>query len=145
MSDWKEQAKRTLQNLEKDRQSLDGLKAQILQKEADMIALSELGYGRTAAISREPIPRMRTLMDEKRVLEAKLTALSAHVGQVDRALAALNEQERLVLTNFYCLKGWKKATVTQLEQKLRVAEATIYRINRRALREFAHRMGYVEA
>lgn len=144
MDDWKTQAEEDLQNLGKDRQAVDGIRAQILEKTADMIALTELGYGQPDAVERAPSPRMRKLMDEKRVLEAELAAQVAHVEQVDRVLKAMHKDYRTVLEECYCA-GHSNIVeaVIRLTRMLNVGEATVYRIKRLALREFAHRMGYI--
>lgn len=143
MTSWKQQAAATLRNLEKDRQAIDGLNAQILEKKADMIALTELGYGQPDAEEGVVPPKMKVLLDETRVLEAKLAAKTAHVRQVDRVLAALHKDKRKVLKKCYC-EGINVAdAMIQLTWEMNASESTLYRLKRQALREFAQRMGWV--
>lgn len=143
MENWKAKAKKALAALEKDRQAVAGLGVQILEKESDMIHLTELGYGQPDDPEGAPSPRIRKLLDEKRELEARQTALAAHVAQVDKALAAMDADSRDVLKECYCTGGDIVAAVIRLQIKLNTSERTVYRIKREALREFAHRMGWI--
>ena len=143
MDNWKAEVEEMLKNREKDRQAVDGLRAQILQKEADMIHLTELGYGQPDAEEGVPPLRIRKLMDEKRVLEAKVAAKAAHVAQVDRVMASLNGDHQEVLTVFYCSGLRPTAAVHRLEWRLNVGRSEVYRIKDRAILEFAYRMGRI--
>lgn len=143
MNSWKKKVEEALQNLSKDRQAINGLEAEILEKQADMIHLTELGYGQPDDPEGAPSPRIRKLMDEKRVLEAKEQALTAHVKQVDRVLAAMDKDSRTVLTECYCTRGDVVDAVRRLERKLNTSDSTVWRIKRKAMREFARRMGWI--
>lgn len=145
MESWKEKAERALRNLEKDRQAVDGIRAQILEKAADMIALTELGYGQPDAVERVPTPRIRVLMDKKRALEAKEKALTAHVEQVDSVLAAMGERERDILKECYIVgqRRSRAAIVLCLCQRWNISRSEVYRQRDEALWEFAYRMGWI--
>lgn len=143
MENWKARAEGTLQDLEKDRQAIDGLRAQISALQADMIHLTELGYGQPDDPEGAPSPRMRVLLDKKRALEAKEQALTAHVKQVGRVLAAMDKDSRTVLTECYCTRGDVVDAVRRLERKLNTSDSTVWRIKRQAMREFAQRMGWI--
>ena len=140
----KKQEERTLTDLEKNRQAVSGLKAEILRLDADMVHETELGYGWSDEETRVNSPRMKELIDRKRALEAELAAVSAHVAQADAALLAMCTTHTLVLKEFFCEGRYRGAAVVKLQRQLNVSEATVYRIKRRALEEFAHRMGYIE-
>lgn len=143
MDHWKAEVADTLRNLEKDRQAVDGLGAQILEKKADMIHLTELGYGQPDDPEGAPSPRIRKLMDEKRVLETKKAAKVAHVAQVDSVLAAMDKDSRTVLTECYCIPGDIVEAIIRLQRMLNTSESTVWRIKRQAMREFAQRMGWI--
>lgn len=143
MEDWKAKAEGALADLEKDRQAIKGLEAEILEKQADMIHLTELGYGQPDDPEGVPLPRIRKLIDEKRVLEAKRAAKAAHVAQIDRVLQAMDKDAVTVLIECYGSHGNVVEAVVRLQRKLNTCERTVYRIKRVALREFAHRMGWI--
>lgn len=143
MNGWKKKVEGALRNLSKDRQAIKGLEAEILEKQADMIHLTELGYGQPDDLEGAPSPRIRKLMDEKRVLEARKAAKTAHVEQVDSVLAAMDKDFSDVLTECYCTRGEIVEAVRRLERKLNTSESTVYRIKRQAMREFAQRMGWI--
>ena len=135
-----QRAVEALKELEIKRQlACGGYRAQILQKEADMVHLSELGFPNEEA----PTIRMRTLMDEKRELEAKEAAAIAHVEHVERVLRSLTKDERTVLVERY-VKPHRHgdAVMRRMAWDMHVSEETVRRVKRRALREFARRMGY---
>lgn len=143
MTGWKKKVEGALRNLSKDRQAINGLEAEILEKQADMIHLTELGYGQPDDPEGAPSPRIRKLMDEKRVLEARKAAKVAHVEQVDSVLAALDKDSRDVLTECYCTPGDIVEAIIRLQRKLNTSESTVWRIKRQAMREFAQRMGWI--
>lgn len=143
MTGWKKKVEGALRNLSKDRQAINGLEAEILEKQADMIHLTELGYGQPDDPEGAPSPRIRKLMDEKRVLEARKAAKTAHVEQVDSVLAVMDKDSRDVLTECYCTRGDIVEAVVRLQRKLNTSESTVYRIKRQAMREFAQRMGWI--
>lgn len=109
-----------------------------------MIHLTELGYGQPDDPEGAPSPRVRKLLDEKRELEAKREAKAAHVAQADKVLAAMSEQEQDTLTAIYCVKIPRGVAIARLGRRLHISESTVRRINRRALRNFAEGMGYVD-
>lgn len=145
MKNWKTQAEGALRNLEKDRQAIDGLRAQILEKQADMIHLTELGYGQPDDPEGAPSPRMRVLLDKKQALEAKEKALTAHVKQVDRVLAAMEERDRDILKECYVVGQWRSRTaiVLCLCQRWNISRSEVYRQRDEALWDFAYRMGWI--
>ncbi len=137
-----EQAKKDLSELETKRQAVEGLRVQIQQLDADMVAASELGY--IVAGEKEPSAKMKALMDEKRVLCEKEKAVRAHLRHVDHVAAALDEQEWLALKLFFC-RGLKPGqAVRRLEDRLHISRSEVYRLREVALWHFACRMGYID-
>lgn len=143
MAGWKTEAEGALRDLEKDRQAIDGIGAQILEKKADMVALTELGYGQPDAVEGVVPTKMKALLDETRVLEAKLAAKTAKVAQIDRVLAAMTKDQRDVLTTCYCEGITVAQAIIRLEREKNVSDSTLWRMKRQTLREFAHRMGWI--
>ncbi|MBQ9841600.1 MAG: hypothetical protein IJO42_00645 [Clostridia bacterium] len=135
-----QRAIRALKTWEQDRQAVNGLQVQIDRLTADMIALTELGY----VPSHPDAPRvtMKTLVDRKNALMVEQTALRDHLTHVERVMSALNEREREVLTVFYCKNLTSGVALRRLERQLNVEQAQVYNIRKRALRNFAKRMGY---
>ena len=66
---------------------------------------------------------------KRRLKEARLW-----VAQVDKALAVLDDEERLVLDRFYIHRA--KGNVGELCERLNVEQATVYRKRDSALRRF---------
>lgn len=66
---------------------------------------------------------------KRRLKEARLW-----VSQVDKALAVLDDEERLVLDRFYIHRA--KGNVGELCERLNVEQATVYRKRDSALRRF---------
>ena len=66
---------------------------------------------------------------KRRLKEARLW-----VVQVDKALAVLDNEERLVLDRFYI--HWTRGNVGELCERLNVEQATVYRKRDSALRRF---------
>ena len=105
-----------LRKQEQNRLAADGLQAQIRQLQADMVSETELGYVTADKIASSR--RIKALVDQKRVLEAREKALRCHVKQVERVLASLPEQENEVLTTFFCKNLTPAAAVIRLQMKL---------------------------
>lgn len=145
MEDWKTKAEGALRNLSKDKQAIKGLEAAILEKQADMIHLTELGYGQPDDPEGAPSPRIRKLMDEKRVLEARKAAKTAHVEQVDSVLAAMGERDRDILKECYVVGQWRSRTaiILCLCQRWNISRSEVYRQRDEALWDFAYRMGWI--
>lgn len=131
-----------LRKQEQNRLAADGLQAQIRQLQADMVSETELGYVTADKIASSR--RIKALVDQKRVLEAREKALRCHVKQVERVLASLPEQENEVLTTFFCKNLTPGVALRRLERQLNVEQSQVYNIRKRALRHFACRMGYTE-
>ena len=132
-----------LRNLESDRLAADGILLQIKQLESDMVTLSEMGYIHAQGEKITPENRMRALIDEKARLVTREKVKREHVLHVERVMKSLPERQRTVLEVFYCSNYEPGEALRRLERQLNVEQAQIYNIRRRALRNFATRIGYV--
>lgn len=137
-----ERSKNVLRKLEQNRLATEGLRVQAEQLDADMVHESEIGY--ISADGTDPSARMKVLLDKKWVLEKREKALRSHVHHVDRVLAALDKDEREVLKAFYCSGLKPGAAVVRLESEQNISRSGAYRIQERALWNFADRMGYLD-
>lgn len=131
MDDWKEKAERALENLARDRQAIGGLRAQILQVDADRILVDE--------------PSQRRALDlQKQELETKLAALTAHVEQVDRVLATFSKRDKELFEELYFgASQYRTAAVIRLQHKHHQSRSGVYRHRDGLLWEFAYRMGWI--
>lgn len=131
MDDWKEKAERALENLERDRQAIGGLRAQILQVDADRILVDE--------------PSQRRALDlQKQELETKLAALTAHVEQVDCVLATFSKRDKELFEELYFgASQYRTAAVIRLQHKHHQSRSGVYRHRDGLLWEFAYRMGWI--
>ena len=131
MDDWKEKAERALENLARDRQAIGGLRAQILQVDADRILVDE--------------PSQRRALDlRKQELETKLAAITAHVEQVDRVLATFSERDKELFEELYFgASQYRTAAVIRLQHKHHQSRSGVYRHRDGLLWEFAYRMGWI--
>ena len=131
MDDWKEKAERALENLARDRQAIGGLRAQILQVDADRILVDD--------------PSQRRALDlQKQELETRLAALTAHVEQVDRVLATFSKRDKELFEELYFgASQYRTAAVIRLQHKHHQSRSGVYRHRDGLLWEFAYRMGWI--
>lgn len=133
---WKREAIDKLKNYEAHRQALENIPREIKRLESAYTGL------RSASTENAPVSggggtredcvlSNIVLRDElkRRLKEARLW-----VAQVDKALAVLGEEEKLVLDRFYIHPA--KGNAGELCERLNVEQATVYRKRDSALRRF---------
>ncbi|MCI8843864.1 MAG: DUF1492 domain-containing protein [Oscillospiraceae bacterium] len=133
---WKREAVDKLKNYEVHRQALDSIPQEIKRLESawtgirsavtDSTPVSGGGSTREDAMLSNIIHR-----DE---LERRMKEACLWVSQVDKALAILSDEERLVLDRFYLhpIKG----AIEDLCERMNIEKATVYRRRDDALRRF---------
>ena len=133
---WKREAIDKLKNYEAHRQALENIPREIKRLESAYTGL------RSASTENAPVSggggtredcvlSNIVLRDElkRRLKEARLWT-----AQVDKALAVLGEEEKLVLDRFYIQRA--KGNAGELCERLNVEQATVYRKRDSALRRF---------
>ena len=133
---WKREAIDKLKNYEAHRQALENIPREIKRLESAYTGL------RSASTENAPVSggggtredcvlSNIVLRDElkRRLKEARLWT-----AQVDKALAGLGEEEKLVLDRFYIHRA--KGNAGELCERLNVEQATVYRKRDSALRRF---------
>ena len=133
---WKREAIDKLKNYEAHRQALENIPREIKRLESAYTGL------RSASTENAPVSggggtredcvlSNIVLRDElkRRLKEARLWT-----AQVDKALAVLGEEEKLVLDRFYIHRA--KGNAGELCERMNVEQATVYRKRDSALRRF---------
>ena len=133
---WKREAIDKLKNYEARREALENIPKEIKRLESAYTGL------RSASTENAPVSggggtredcvlSNIVLRDElkRRLKEARLWT-----AQVDKALAVLGEEEKLVLDRFYIHRA--KGNAGELCERLNVEQATVYRKRDSALRRF---------
>ena len=133
---WKREAIDKLKNYEAHRQALENIPREIKRLESAYTGL------RSASTENAPVSggggtredcvlSNIVLRDElkRRLKEARLWT-----AQVDKALAVLGEEDKLVLDRFYIHRA--KGNAGELCERLNVEQATVYRKRDSALRRF---------
>lgn len=133
---WRREAIDKLRNYEAHKQALESLPKEIRRLESaytgirsaitDGTPVSGGGNSREDSMLSNIVHRDEL---KRRLKEAKLW-----VVQVDKALAVLDDEERLVLDRFYIHRA--KGSVGELCDRLNVEQATVYRKRDSALRRF---------
>ena len=134
--DWKYEAVDKLRGYEAHNRALENIPAELDRLETAFVSV------RSAVIDGMPISGggnrrediMLSNIVHRQELKRTLKQARLWVGMVDRALSALDEQERLVLERFYIRRG--KGNVERLCSELGVEQSTVYRRRDSALRHF---------
>ena len=134
--DWKQEAAEKLTQYEARRQSLENIPAEIRRLELDYTAL------RTSTMDAIPAhgsgsrreDAMLSNIVRREELARQLESARAWVALTDGGLAALNEEDRLVLDRFFVHR--RKGACEQLCEELDREKAQVYRKRDRALRRF---------
>ena len=141
---WKDRAIDDLKLLGVRRQAVEGLRAQIADVEADAVNLTGSSGGTPIkGGGNRQEKKLCTYIDRKMELEAKESLLRLQVRQTERALAALGKTERAVLVTCFCEGQRPGKAIRELEGRLHMSQATIYRVRERALYNFAYIAGYL--
>ena len=134
--DWRQEAAEKLSQYEARRQSLESIPAEIHRLELDYTSL------RSSAADAIPShgngsrreDAMLTNIVRREELARQLESARAWVALTDGGLAALNEEDRLVLDRFYVHR--RKGACEMLCEELDREKAQVYRRRERALRRF---------
>ena len=134
--DWKQEAADKLMQYEVRRQSLESIPAEIKRLELDYTALRasvpDSMPARGGGSRREDA--MLTNIVRREELARQLESARAWVALTDGGLAALNEEDQLVLDRFFVHR--RKGACEQLCEELDREKAQVYRRRDRALRRF---------
>ena len=134
--DWKQEAAEKLMQYEVRRQSLENIPAEIRRLEQDYAALRSTvpdaipAHG--SGSRREDA--MLTNIVRREELSRQLESARAWVAMADNGLAALDEEDRLVLDRFYVHRH--KGACERLCEELDREKAQVYRRRDRALKRF---------
>ena len=134
--DWKQEAAEKLLQYEVRRQSLENIPAEIKRLEQDYSALRasvpDSMPARGGGSRREDA--MLTNIVRREELARQLESARAWVALAEGGLAALDEEDRLVLDRFYVHRH--KGACERLCEELDREKAQVYRRRDRALRRF---------
>ena len=124
---WKEEAEEKLRRYDAVSCAVKNLKAEIKQLE-----------GEVAKLRRGKDPNWQDLLltnqVRQRELKANLRRTGCWLGNVDRALGALNPEEKLVLYRMYV--NPQRGKLAQLCGDLNVEQSSVYRRRDKALQKF---------
>ena len=133
---WKREAIDKLKNYEAHREALENIPKEIKRLESAYAGI------RSATTDGTPVSgggntredSMLSNIVHRDELKRRLREARLWVAQVDKALAVLDDEERLVLDRFYIHRA--KGNVGELCERLNVVQATVYRKRDSALRRF---------
>ena len=132
---WKREAIDKLKNYEAHREALENIPKELQRLESVYTGIrSSVG---STAVSGGGGSREDTMLSNiihRDELKRRLKEARLWVAQVDKALAVLDDEERLVLDRFYIHRA--KGNVGELCERLNVEQATVYRKRDSALRRF---------
>ena len=133
--DWKREAIDKLKNYAAHREALENIPKELQRLESVYTGIRSTA-GR-ATVSGGGGSREDTMLSNiihRDELKRRLKEARLWVAQVDKALAVLDDEERLVLDRFYIHRA--KGNVGELCERLNVEQATVYRKRDSALRRF---------
>lgn len=134
---WKQEAAEKLADHRARKTALENLTTELRRLEEEAVALRSAGaHTNTPVRTSAHAAQDRTLnnLAAREELRRARQAARALVAQVDSALAALDEQERLLLEGLYIHRA--KGNVQRLCEQLNVEQSTLYRRRDAALRQF---------
>ena len=120
--------------------SIQNLKDAIAECQAGIDQLHSTQYDKTPVMGGESgyEERILTNMDKIQRLNGNLSIARSKAARVDRGMAALDDEERIVLERMY-VNSEREAT-RRLCEDLNCEIAQVYRIRRRALNRFTRAM-----
>ncbi len=133
---WKREAIDKLKNYEAHREALESIPKEIKRLESAYTGIRSATTDGTS-VSGGGNTREDTMLSNivhRDELKRRLKEARLWVSQVDKALAVLDDEERLVLNKFYSHRV--KGSVGDLCERLNVEQATVYRKRDSALRHF---------
>lgn len=117
-----EDSRRTLKQLEQQYIELDGARA--------------MDYSVERVRSSSPVDGLERIAIQRADLKAKIDRYRRDIELVDKCIAALPEDEQIVLAEFFLKKKTKQAAVISLCDRLALEQSAIYSLRRKALRDF---------
>lgn len=133
---WKHEAIDKLRNYEVHKQALESLPREIERLKSAFTRIRSATTDGTA-VSGGGSTREDSMLSNivhRDELKRRLKEARLWVDQVDKALAVLDDEERLVLGKFYIHPA--KGNINELCERLNVEKATVYRKRDNALRRF---------
>lgn len=133
---WKREAIDKLKNYEAHREALESIPKEIKRLESVYAGI------RSATTDGAPVSgggntredNMLSNIVHRDELKRRLKEARLWLSQVDKALAVLDDEERLILDKFYIHRA--KGNVGDLCERLNVEQSTVYRKRDNALRRF---------
>ncbi len=133
---WKREAIDKLKNYEAHREALESIPKEIKRLESVYAGI------RSATTDGTPVSgggntredNMLSNIVHRDELKRRLKEARLWLSQVDKALAVLDDEERLILDKFYIHRA--KGNVGDLCERLNVEQSTVYRKRDNALRRF---------
>ena len=133
---WKREAVDKLKNYEAHKQALESLPKEIRRLESAYAGIRSAAAGGTPVSgggnTREDA--MLSNIVHRDELKRRLKEAKLWVSMVDKALAVLTDEERLVLDRFYIHRA--KGNVGELCERLNLEQSAVYDRRDRALRHF---------
>lgn len=133
---WKREAADKLRNYEAHKQAIESIPREIKRLESSYAGIRSATTDGTPVSgggnTREDV--MLSNIVHRDELKRRLKEARLWVSMVDKALAVLNDEERLVLDKFYIHQS--KGAVDDLCGRLNIERATVYRRRDNALRRF---------
>lgn len=120
--------------------SIQNLRDAIAECQTGIDQLHSTQYDKTPVMGGESgyEERILTNMDKIKRLNGNLSIARSKVARVDRGMAALDDEERIVLERMYV--NQEREAIRRLCEDLNCEIAQIYRIRRRALNRFTRAM-----
>lgn len=134
--DWKREAIDKLKNYEAHREALENIPMEIKRLELSYVGIRS-AFTDGTPVSGDRDQRENVMLSnivQRNELKRRLKEARLWISMVDKALAVLDDEERLVLDRFYIHR--KKGSVGELCERLNVEQATVYRKRDSALRQF---------
>ena len=133
-----------LQNYELKKTSVEGMQERIKELEARFIKLGGASGEPVQGGASKSEDNLANNIDERNRLTTNIESVERHIARVERGLAALDRDERLVLEKFYINRPSRY--LDWLCDNLHCEQATVYRIKDRAIYKFTLAMyGLVDA
>lgn len=130
---WKQEAIEKLKNYEGKRTALENIPEEIYRLELALSGLPKAAGGESISQVEDKEQHTCNLVCREELKRA-LKQARIWVKTVDRALATLSEEERLVLRRVYICQ--EKGNVDRLCEELHLEKASVYRRRDAALRQF---------
>ena len=133
--DFRREAVEKLKYYNLKKQSLQVTMAEYHRLGSEMTAIRAVdGHDRVSGGAGGQEERLVSLIEKRDALRRMMKNTRAWIRVVDKALAAIDEEDRMILDMLYINRA--QGNVERLCEKLFVEKATVYRRRERALHEF---------